>query len=95
MSHLMREIKYIGKLFMSTTAKNLLRVFYLQEGLKGLGKENKFKPQHVHMIGAGVMGGDIAAVVCSQRVSVTLQESSFLELIGNAIEVLMGWRQEY
>ena len=43
------------------TASNLIRVFKLQERLKALGKEGDFKATHVHVVGAGTMGGDIAA----------------------------------
>ncbi|HTM76554.1 MAG TPA: enoyl-CoA hydratase-related protein, partial [Devosia sp.] len=44
----------------SATAINLRRVFFLSEGLKKQGlKGAKFA--RVHVIGAGVMGGDIAA----------------------------------
>jgi 3-hydroxyacyl-CoA dehydrogenase/enoyl-CoA hydratase/3-hydroxybutyryl-CoA epimerase len=45
----------------SPTTKNLVRVYYLQERLKGFGKDSDFAPKHLHVIGAGVMGGDIAA----------------------------------
>ena len=48
------------KLASTPTARNLIRVFFLQERLKASGgKEHGIK--HVHVVGAGVMGGDIAA----------------------------------
>jgi 3-hydroxyacyl-CoA dehydrogenase / enoyl-CoA hydratase / 3-hydroxybutyryl-CoA epimerase len=56
------------------TTKNLIRVFGLQEKLKGLGKSGDFKAQHVHVIGAGTMGGDIAAVCAMRGLTVTLQD---------------------
>jgi 3-hydroxyacyl-CoA dehydrogenase/enoyl-CoA hydratase/3-hydroxybutyryl-CoA epimerase len=44
------------------TTRNLIRVFFLQDRLKGFGKDARdFSPQRVHVVGAGVMGGDIAA----------------------------------
>ena len=49
------------------TAANLIRVFRLQERLKSLGKEGDFEAAHVHVVGAGTMGGDIAAVVRAAR----------------------------
>lgn len=68
------EASSIGKLFVSDTAKNLLRVFFLQEQLKALSKNADFSPKHVHVIGAGVMGGDIAAWCALQGLQVTLQD---------------------
>lgn len=69
-----QEAKTCGKLFFSETSANLVRVFFLQERLKGLAKEVKFSPQHVHVIGAGTMGGDIAAFCALQGMQVTLQD---------------------
>lgn len=69
-----KEAKSCAKLFFSDTCENLVRVFFLQERLKGLGKESRFTPQHVHVIGAGTMGGDIAAWCALQGLTVTLQD---------------------
>lgn len=69
-----KEAKTCGKLFFSETSENLVRVFFLQERLKGLAKESRFAPQHVHVIGAGTMGGDIAAWCALQGMQVTLQD---------------------
>lgn len=69
-----QEAKTCGKLFFSETCQNLVRVFYLQERLKGLAKDNSFSPQHIHVIGAGTMGGDIAAWCALQGFQVTLQD---------------------
>jgi len=60
----------------SPTARNLVRVFFLQERLKGFGKESAFKAARVHVIGAGVMGGDIAAWCALRGLTVTLQDQS-------------------
>jgi 3-hydroxyacyl-CoA dehydrogenase/enoyl-CoA hydratase/3-hydroxybutyryl-CoA epimerase len=79
------EAESIGKLIVTDTAKNLLRVFYLQEGLKAQGKGLDYKPTHVHVIGAGVMGGDIAAWCALRGFHVTLQDKA-PKLIGNAIK---------
>lgn len=68
----------------SPTAKNLIRVFFLQERLKGFGKDLDFAPRHVHVVGAGVMGGDIAALCAFAGMSVTLQDQA-LERIAPAI----------
>ncbi|MDA1117337.1 MAG: 3-hydroxyacyl-CoA dehydrogenase NAD-binding domain-containing protein [Proteobacteria bacterium] len=58
------------------TTRNLIRIFFLQERMKGLAKGVDFQAQHVHVIGAGVMGGDIAAVCAIRGIRVTLQDTS-------------------
>lgn len=69
-----REAKSCGKLFFSDTSQNLVRVFFLQNRMKSLGKNVPFKPKHLHVIGAGTMGGDIAAWCALQGMTVTLQD---------------------
>lgn len=59
------------------TAKNLSRVFLLRERIKAFGKQNNFNIAHVHVIGAGVMGGDIAAWCALKGMSVTLQDQDY------------------
>ena len=67
------EIDAFVPLMGSPTATNLRRVFFLSEGLKKQGlKGAKFS--RVHVIGAGVMGGDIAAWCAYRGMSVTLQD---------------------
>ncbi|MDX1519773.1 MAG: 3-hydroxyacyl-CoA dehydrogenase NAD-binding domain-containing protein, partial [Gammaproteobacteria bacterium] len=69
------EADSIGQLFIQPTTKRLVRVFLLQERLKGLGNaESGFECRHVHVIGAGVMGGDIAAWCAYKGLRVTLQD---------------------
>ncbi len=58
------------------TARNLIRIFFLQERLKSLGKDSDFKAKHLHVVGAGVMGGDIAAWCAMRGLTVTLQDQS-------------------
>ena len=57
-----------------STAKNLIRVFSLREKLKAQAKGIGFKTMHVHVVGAGVMGGDIAAWCALRGIHVTLQD---------------------
>lgn len=71
---MLQEAKSIARLFMTPTAKNLIRVFYLQDELKGLAKGATSTPKHVHVIGAGTMGGDIAAWCALSGLTVTLQD---------------------
>jgi 3-hydroxyacyl-CoA dehydrogenase / enoyl-CoA hydratase / 3-hydroxybutyryl-CoA epimerase len=68
------EIKAVTKLVLGDTAQNLIRVFFLQQKLKSLGKGVKYKPKHVHVIGGGTMGGDIAAWCAFRGMTVTLQD---------------------
>ncbi len=66
----------IPSLIRSLTAANLIRVFRLQERLKSLGKEGDFKVGRVHVVGAGTMGGDIAAWCALRGLRVTLQDQN-------------------
>jgi 3-hydroxyacyl-CoA dehydrogenase/enoyl-CoA hydratase/3-hydroxybutyryl-CoA epimerase len=66
----------IAALIEGDTARNLIRIFFLQERMKTLGKESDFAARHVHVIGAGVMGGDIAAVCAMRGLTVTLQDQN-------------------
>ena len=70
------EIDAFVPLMASDTATNLRRVFFLQEGLKKQGVKGPDKPHfaRVHVIGAGVMGGDIAAWCALRGMAVTLQD---------------------
>ena len=66
----------INMLFDHPTTKNLIRIFFLQEKMKGLAKGVDFKAAHVHVVGAGVMGGDIAAICAMRGITVTLQDTA-------------------
>jgi 3-hydroxyacyl-CoA dehydrogenase/enoyl-CoA hydratase/3-hydroxybutyryl-CoA epimerase len=62
-----------ANLMVTPTAQNLIRVFFLREQMKKLaGGGNKVG--HVHVIGAGAMGGDIAAWCANQGMRVTLAD---------------------
>lgn len=75
------EAKAVGRLMMTPQAEGLRRVFSLMELLKREGKKSEFRARRVHVIGAGVMGGDIAAWCVLQGLEVTLQdrEMKFIE----------------
>ncbi len=66
----------IKALFDHPTTRNLIRIFFLQERMKSLGKGGDAGVAHVHVIGAGVMGGDIAAICAMRGISVTLQDTA-------------------
>ncbi|MDP2282792.1 MAG: 3-hydroxyacyl-CoA dehydrogenase NAD-binding domain-containing protein [Pseudohongiella sp.] len=68
------EAKAVGKLMVSSAAEGLRRVFHLMERLKSEGKSSDFKAGHVHVVGAGVMGGDIAAWCVLRGIDVSLQD---------------------
>ena len=68
------EARSIAELMCSPTSRNLVRVFLLQDRLKALGAKRKDRFDHVHVVGAGVMGGDIAAWCAVRGLNVTLQD---------------------
>jgi len=71
---LQQEAESVAQLSTSTTTKNLVRVFNLQNELKALANNEHAAAEHVHVIGAGVMGGDIATWCVAQGLTVTLQD---------------------
>jgi 3-hydroxyacyl-CoA dehydrogenase / enoyl-CoA hydratase / 3-hydroxybutyryl-CoA epimerase len=78
------EARSISELMCTPTARNLVRVFLLQDRLKSLGGDSTADFKHLHVIGAGVMGGDIAAWSAFRGMTVTLQDRS-AELIQPAL----------
>lgn len=78
----------LDAIFRSATTRNLVRVFFLQERLKAFGKSDgggeAVAPRHIHVVGAGVMGGDIAAWCALRGMTVTLQDQT-VERIAPAI----------
>ena len=67
------EVASFGRLIETPASKNLVRVFFLREKLKAL-TGGHWKGQRVHVIGAGAMGGDIAAWCAWQGLNVTLAD---------------------
>jgi 3-hydroxyacyl-CoA dehydrogenase/enoyl-CoA hydratase/3-hydroxybutyryl-CoA epimerase len=76
-----------ASLFAHPTTRNLIRIFKLQDRLKSFGKEARPGSgpaegggegnggvRHLHVIGAGAMGGDIAAWAALKGIHVTLQD---------------------
>jgi len=68
------EAQSVARLVCTSTSRNLVRVFFLQERLKALGGKDLPAGGHVHVVGAGVMGGDIAAWCALRGFTVTLQD---------------------
>jgi 3-hydroxyacyl-CoA dehydrogenase/enoyl-CoA hydratase/3-hydroxybutyryl-CoA epimerase len=79
----------IDSIVRSPTARNLVRVFFMQERLKAFGKRGGegvgFQARRVHVVGAGVMGGDIAAWCALRGLTVTLQDQG-MERIAPALK---------
>ena len=68
------EARSIAHLFTTETSRNLVRVFLLQDALKSAGSKGGAEIRHVHVVGAGVMGGDIAAWSALRGFTVTLED---------------------
>lgn len=83
---LAREVDSFSELLLSDTSRNLVRVFFLQEKMKKLASrvEGVAKAKHIHVIGAGAMGGDIAGWCALQGLTVTLFDMK-AEIIGKAL----------
>lgn len=84
------EARSISELLVSDTSRNLVRVFFMQEELKAAGKGTDYRPKHVHVVGAGVMGGDIAAWCAFKGMTVTLQDQApqlIAKAMGRAYEL--------
>lgn len=73
-----------ASLMVTPTAQNLIRVFFLREQMKKLA-DGRNTVKHVHVIGAGAMGGDIAAWCANQGLRVTLADMK-PEAIAGAIK---------
>ncbi|KRG76917.1 3-hydroxyacyl-CoA dehydrogenase [Stenotrophomonas ginsengisoli] len=72
-ARLAAEKRAVVKLASGPVARNLMRIYFLSERLKGLGGKDS-GIAHVHVVGAGVMGGDIAAFSALKGFNVTLQD---------------------
>jgi len=79
------EARSMARLFLSETSRNLVRVFLLTDRLKSGGGKAARELKHVHVVGAGVMGGDIAAWSALRGFTVTLQDRT-LELVSPALQ---------
>jgi len=78
------EIESFADLLLSGTAQNLIRVFFLREALKKNGAGD-CGVSHVHVVGAGTMGAEIAAVCAIKGFRVTLSDLE-LEPLAKAVQ---------
>lgn len=83
------EARSVARLVTGDSSRNLVRVFFLQERLKSLGRGSDFAPKRVHVIGAGVMGGDIAAWCALRGLQVTVQDRN-PEALGRVMKRAYG-----
>ena len=71
------ETPAFAPLMVSEQSQNLRRVFQISEMMKAQApKDLDFKPLRVHVIGAGVMGADIAGWCVASGMQVSLQDLS-------------------
>lgn len=82
------EIESFASLLDTDTSRNLVRVFFLRERMKQAVRQ-KSAIRHVHVIGAGAMGGDIAAWCALQGYRVSLSDIS-KEAIAAAVKSVTG-----
>jgi 3-hydroxyacyl-CoA dehydrogenase / enoyl-CoA hydratase / 3-hydroxybutyryl-CoA epimerase len=68
------ETEMFTPLMASEASRNLRRVFKLSEMLKDEAPKDGFKPLRVHVVGAGTMGGDIAAWCVVSGMQASLQD---------------------
>jgi 3-hydroxyacyl-CoA dehydrogenase/enoyl-CoA hydratase/3-hydroxybutyryl-CoA epimerase len=79
------EARSIADLMCTSTSRNLVRVFFLQNQLKSQGGKSAAPVRKLHVVGAGVMGGDIAAWCALRGLDVTLQDRA-MEYVTPAME---------
>lgn len=83
------EMKSFADLMLTDTAQNLIRVFFLRQTLKGPAEEGR-RFEHVHVIGAGSMGGAIAAWCALRGLRVTVSDvelGSLAEAVKGAVKL--------
>jgi 3-hydroxyacyl-CoA dehydrogenase/enoyl-CoA hydratase/3-hydroxybutyryl-CoA epimerase len=68
------EARSVAQLGTGSTARSLVRVFQLQERLKSMARNGAPAPRCVHVVGAGALGGALAAWCALQGRLVTVQD---------------------
>ena len=68
------EARSFARLIRTPTSRNLVRIFFLQDRLKKSAQVRQPAVNQVHVVGAGLMGGDIAAWCAFRGLQVTLQD---------------------
>ena len=78
----------ITELAGDSSTQNLTRLFLLRKRLRRMGDKTLFTPQHIHLVGAGVFGRQIALCCAEQGLSVSLQDQS------HVLEQAQQWIQQ-
>lgn len=74
---LVAERESILKLWREPATRNLTRMFLLQEDLRQEGRTGQFEPPgHVHLVGCGVIGTEIATELAMHGIVVSLEDRS-------------------
>ncbi len=74
----------LGELLVGRTSRNLVHLFLLAEELKRRGRTHRHDIESVHVVGAGVMGADIAIWAAAHGFRVTLQDQQ-PEILARAV----------
>lgn len=80
-----QEAVSCAELLVTPTSRNLVHVFKLGEDLKRAGRQAAHDVHYVHVIGAGVMGADIAIWAANKGFHVSLQDRN-PEILGRAVK---------
>jgi 3-hydroxyacyl-CoA dehydrogenase/enoyl-CoA hydratase/3-hydroxybutyryl-CoA epimerase len=75
------EIASFARLLVTPAAQNLIRVFFLREKMKAMS-DGQWQGRRIHVIGAGAMGGDIAAWCAWHGFTVSLADMKAEPLAG-------------
>jgi 3-hydroxyacyl-CoA dehydrogenase/enoyl-CoA hydratase/3-hydroxybutyryl-CoA epimerase len=84
------EARSLGELLVGRTSRNLVNLFLLAEELKRRGKKHEHHIERVHVVGAGVMGADIAIWAAARGFYVSLQDRS-PEILARAVNKAYGF----
>lgn len=76
------EAKSLGETLVSETSRNLVRLFLTKEKLKKEAKKIGHSVKRVHIVGAGKMGGDIAAHCAAKGFIVSITDQSEKQIAG-------------
>ncbi|MGA7386447.1 MAG: 3-hydroxyacyl-CoA dehydrogenase NAD-binding domain-containing protein [Pseudolabrys sp.] len=86
------EVASFALLLVTSAAQNLIRVFFLRERLKSLS-DGDWYGQRIHVIGAGAMGGDIAAWCAWHGFTISLADMK-AEPLASAVKRAAGLFQK-
>lgn len=70
------EALSVARLIVGETSRNLVRTFFLRNRLKALGDKSCYQPRHVHIIGSGKVGRNIATWCAMQGMQVSVQDNN-------------------